>query len=49
MPLVVAGLEFRPLDALLALVPVAVALEASHADPVWIFASSALAIVPLAG
>lgn len=49
MPLVVAGLEFRPLDALLALIPVAVALEWSHADPVWIFAASALAIVPLAG
>ena len=49
MPLEIAGLEFRAIDALLAFVPIAVALETSHADPVWVFAASAIAIVPLAG
>jgi Ca2+:H+ antiporter len=35
------------LYALLALVPVAVALELLHAKPIYIFAASALAILPL--
>jgi len=39
----------HPLDYFLALVPVAVALEAAQAPPPAIFAVSALAIVPLAG
>jgi Ca2+:H+ antiporter len=34
---------------LLVFVPVSIVLEWVHADPVWIFAASALAIVPLAG
>lgn len=30
-------------------VPVAIGLEVFHADPAWVFAASALAIIPLAG
>ena len=37
------------LNVLLICAPVALALEFFHADPVWIFFSSALTIVPLAG
>lgn len=33
----------------LVFVPIAVILEVLHADPVWIFSASALAIIPLAG
>ncbi len=41
--------EILGLNLLLVFVPVSLALELSHADPVLIFISSALAIVPLAG
>lgn len=37
------------MSLLLVFVPASIALEWVHADPVWIFAASALAIVPLAG
>lgn len=37
------------LEWLLALVPVALVLELLHGPPVWVFATSALAILPLAG
>jgi Ca2+:H+ antiporter len=37
------------LDSLLMLVPVSLALEAYGADPLWVFATAGLAIVPLAG
>jgi Ca2+:H+ antiporter len=37
------------LDLLLIFVPLSIALDMLHADPVLVFASSALAIVPLAG
>mgnify|MGYP006276100673 FL=1 len=37
------------LDALLACIPIAIALEVIKADPVYVFTVSALAIVPLAG
>ena len=37
------------LDVLLVFIPVAVALEVAKADPLFIFAASAFAIVPLAG
>lgn len=37
------------LSLLLVFVPVSIVLELIHADPVWIFATSALAIIPLAG
>ena len=42
----------RKIDVLLlflVFVPIAVALEVLHADPVWIFSASAVAIIPLAG
>lgn len=39
----------EPLLLFLVFVPVSIGLELTHADPVWIFASSALAIIPLAG
>ncbi|MFO0706124.1 MAG: calcium/proton exchanger [Nitrospira sp.] len=37
------------LDTLLVFIPLALALELLKADPAWVFAASALAIVPLAG
>ncbi len=36
-------------DLLILFVPIAIALELLHADPTWIFITSALGIVPLAG
>lgn len=39
----------EPLLLLLVFVPVAVVCEMVHADPVWIFVTAALAIIPLAG
>ncbi len=36
-------------DALILFVPIAIALELLHADPTWVFVTSALGIVPLAG
>jgi Ca2+:H+ antiporter len=41
--------ELNKLYLLLALVPLALALEWSHADPLLIFITSGLAIIPLAG
>jgi len=41
--------EIDPLTILLVFVPVSIGLEVLHADPVWIFITSAAAIVPLAG
>lgn len=37
------------LDVLLIAIPIAIALEVLHADPLFVFIASALAIVPLAG
>lgn len=42
-------LTVEPLSLLLVCIPVALILEAMHANPVWLFAVSALAILPLAG
>ncbi len=42
-------LEIEPLYSMLAFVPVAAGLELAHASPPWVFAASALAIIPLAG
>src|SRR5262245_10514370 len=39
----------EPLLLLLIFIPVSIVLEVIHADPVWIFSTSALAIIPLAG
>jgi Ca2+:H+ antiporter len=41
--------ELTPLSAMLAFVPLCVVLELAHANPVWIFITSGLAIIPLAG
>lgn len=41
--------ELTPLSAMLAFVPLCVILELAHANPVWIFITSGLAIIPLAG
>ena len=38
-----------PLNWMLLLVPAAIVLELTHANPVYVFAVSALAIIPLAG
>ncbi len=42
-------LRANPLSLLLVFVPVSAVLELVHANATWIFASSALAIIPLAG
>ncbi|HEV8718740.1 MAG TPA: calcium/proton exchanger [Candidatus Binatia bacterium] len=41
--------EIDPFTPLLLFVPVSLALKFLHASPVWIFVTSALAIIPLAG
>ncbi|MBI4550897.1 MAG: calcium/proton exchanger [Candidatus Latescibacteria bacterium] len=41
--------HIKPLHLLLVFVPVSAVLEVVHADPVWVFTASALAIIPLAG
>lgn len=45
----VGKFEIDLMSLLLVFVPASIALAWVHADPVWIFAASALAIVPLAG
>jgi Ca2+:H+ antiporter len=45
----IGNFHVAPLLLLLVFVPVAIVLEMSHVDPVWIFTASALAIIPLAG
>ena len=45
----IGGFEIEPLLVLLVFVPIAIALEFMHADPVWIFVASSAAIIPLAG
>ena len=45
----IGGFEIEPLLVLLVFVPIAIVLEFMHADPVWIFAASSMAIIPLAG
>jgi Ca2+:H+ antiporter len=45
----IGRLEIRPLTVLLLFVPVAAALHFAAASPPWVFATAALAIVPLAG
>jgi Ca2+:H+ antiporter len=42
-------LEIKPLTVLLVFVPVSIVLELQHTNPVFIFVSSCLAIIPLAG
>ena len=41
--------DITPLSAMMGFVPVCILLELAHADPVWIFIVSGLAIIPLAG
>src|SRR5213594_3494372 len=41
--------EIGPLPFLLVFVPVSITLKLLHPNPVWIFITSALAIIPLAG
>lgn len=45
----VGGMTRQPLYWLLAAAPIAVGLEWGHVGPIWIFALSGLAIIPLAG
>lgn len=45
----VGPFQVEPLSTLLLFVPVAAALEFIDADPEWVFATSGLAIIPLAG
>lgn len=42
-------LKENPLQWLMLAVPLAVVLEVMHADPVWIFVVSCVAVIPLAG
>ena len=37
------------LNSLIVFVPISIILEFLHGDPLWIFISSGLAIIPLAG
>ena len=50
-PIKIGSFEFEltPLSAMLAFVPLCILLELTHANPVWIFITSGLAIIPLAG
>ena len=41
--------KIDPLNYLLIAAPVAIALEAMHASPVWIFIVACVAVIPLAG
>lgn len=41
--------EINPLSLLLVFIPVSIFLEFLHFNPAWVFVSSALAIIPLAG
>jgi Ca2+:H+ antiporter len=41
--------KIEPLSVLLVFIPISIALELLHADKIWVFATSALAIIPLAG
>jgi Ca2+:H+ antiporter len=41
--------DVEPLSVMLVFVPVSIVLELLHADPVWVFSASGLAIIPLAG
>ncbi len=45
----VGTFKVEPMTALLIFVPIATILRVMHADPQWIFATSGLAIIPLAG
>src|SRR5438128_7905459 len=42
-------LEIEPLYWLLPALPVAIGLKLFHADPLWLFVVSCIAVVPLAG
>ncbi len=41
--------KIEPLSVLLVFIPISIALEFLHVDKIWIFATSALGIIPLAG
>ncbi len=41
--------EFPALYGLLVFVPISIGLEVAHADPTWIFITSGISIIPLAG
>src|SRR5918994_1776928 len=43
------GFKIEPLNWLLAAIPVAITLRFMHANDVWIFVFSCIAIIPLAG
>ncbi len=45
----IGKITIEPLMLMLVFVPISIVLEISHADPVMIFAASALGIIPLAG
>jgi len=45
----IGSIEITPLSAMLVFIPICVVLELMHADPVWIFVTAGLGIIPLAG
>ena len=45
----IGGFTVEPLLLLLVFVPVAIVCELVHTNPVWVFVTAALAIIPLAG
>lgn len=45
----IGSYEVTPLSAMLVFIPICGVLELTHSDPVWIFITAGLAIIPLAG
>ena len=45
----IGSVEITPLSAMLVFIPICTVLELMHADPVWIFVTAGLGIIPLAG
>lgn len=45
----IGSLQISPLDTFLVFIPICAVLELMHADPAWVFVTSGLAIIPLAG
>ena len=45
----IGSVHMSPLSTLLVFIPICVVLKLTHGDPVWIFVTAGLAIIPLAG
>jgi len=45
----IGRLSINPLSILFVFIPISIVLEVVHANPVWVFITSALSVIPLAG